>query len=200
MGLQWSAQGGVLTLTENATGVTPGIAISEPSPSANLLKINLGSGHVFAGTSVASATGLIYQNGLPTNSRWATIDIGLAGNVASLAATLPGDGLTLGPIYDSLGGMGSITASAATIAVPGIDTSTVNGSVDLKATGNLTVASGATINAGGGVLSLSADVQAGGGGDDGSGTLAVLAGAGVYAGTINLRGAERQRRADGQRG
>ncbi len=187
--LQWTA-GHTLALTEGTAGTTSGVTISEPSPSGNLLKIDLGAGYIFASTSVASATGLTYQNGSPNISQWATIDISLSGNVAALAATLPGDGLTLGPIYDLSGGIGSIAATAATIAVPGIDTSTVSGSVDLKATGDLTVASGATVTVGGGTLSLSADVQATGGGDDGSGTLSVLANAGAYAGTINLRGAD----------
>ena len=188
--LQWSGPGSQLTLTENAAANTPGITLSEPSPTGNLLKVDLGAGYVFAGTSVASATGLIYQNGPPTNSQWATIDISLAGNVAAIAATLPGDGLTLGPIYDSLGGMGSITAAPRRSRCRASTRPSSAGSVDLKATGNLTVASGATINVGGGTLSLAADVQAGGGGDDGTGTLAVLANASVYAGTINLRGAD----------
>ena len=70
--------------------------------------------------STISATGLTYQNaGSPTTSQCATIDISLTNNVSSLAATLPGDGLTLGPIRDLQGGMGSIAASAATIDVRG---------------------------------------------------------------------------------
>ena len=63
-------------------------------------------------------------------------------------ATLSGHDLTLGQIYDLDGGIGSITASADTIEVAGIDTRSVSGNVDLKATGNLTVDSGATIETG----------------------------------------------------
>ena len=123
--LNWSGAGNVLSLTENTSGATPTIIISEPSPNVSLLKIDLGAGHVFASGSTTSATGLTYQNaGSPTTSQYATIDISQANNVSALVATLPGDELTLGPIRDLDGGIGSITASAGTIEVTGINTST----------------------------------------------------------------------------
>ncbi len=126
--LTWPGAGSTLSLTEGTSGATPAIVISEPSPNVSLLKIDLGSGHVFAGTSTTSATGLTYQNaGSPTTSEFATINIGLTNDVSLLQATLPGDGLTLGQIRDLQGGLGSITASAATIAVAGINTMAANG-------------------------------------------------------------------------
>ena len=95
------------------------------------LKIDLGTG-TFNGTSTTAATGLTYQNaGSPTTSQFATIDISLANNVSSLAATLPGDDLTLGQIRDFNAGIGSIAASAGTIEVAGINTVNANGNVDL---------------------------------------------------------------------
>ena len=194
--LNWPGAGSVLSLTENTSGATPTIIISEPSPNVSQLKIDLGAGHAFASGSTTSATGLTYQNpGSPTTSQFATIDISLANNVSALVATLPGDDLTLGPIRDLNGGIGSITASAGTIEVAGINTSNANGNVDLKATGNLTVDSGAIIETGTGTISLAADVKADGTGDDGVGTLSIGAGATVTssnptASAITLRGAD----------
>ena len=128
--LSWPAAAGALGLTESSSGSTSAITISETSSSSNLLKIDLGSGSTFKSTSTTGVTGLTYQNaGSPTTSQYATIDISLLNNVTSLAATLPGDGLTLGPIYDTKGGLDSIAASAATIAVAGINTAGVNGNV-----------------------------------------------------------------------
>ena len=197
--LNWSGAGGALSLTESASGATPTIIISEPSPNMSLLKVDLGAGHVFAGTSTTSATGLTYQNaGSPTTSQFATIDISLTNNVSVLAATLPGDALTLGPIRDLLGGLDGITASAGTIEVTGIDTYNANGNVDLRATGNLTVNSGATVQTGTGTISLSADVNADGTGNDGVGTLSIAAGATVTstnptASAVTLRGKRQHR-------
>ena len=84
--LNWPGAGSVLSLTENTSGATPTIIISEPSPNVSLLKIDLGSGKVFASGSTTSATGLTYQNaGSPTTSQFATIDISLTNNVSALA-------------------------------------------------------------------------------------------------------------------
>ena len=172
--------GNALSLTENTSGATPTIIISEPSPNVSQLKIDLGAGHVFASGSTTSATGLTYQNpGSPTTSQYATIDISAANNVSSLQATLPGDDLTLGVIRDLNAGIGSIAASAGTIEVTGINTSIANGNVDLKATGNLTVDGGAIVETGTGTISLAADVNADGTGNDGVGTLSIGAGATV---------------------
>ena len=90
--LQWAGAGNVLSLTENISGATPAMIISEPSPNVSLLKIDLGAGYAFAAPPRSSATGLTYQNpGSPTTSQFATIDISLTNNVSTLVATLPGD-------------------------------------------------------------------------------------------------------------
>src|SRR5208283_3001483 len=65
-----------------------------------------------------------------------------------------------------------------------------NGPVTLQATGGVTVGSGLTINSGTAVLSLAADVNADGAGDDGTGTLSVGARVGLYGASIALRGAD----------
>ena len=148
------------------------MVISESTP--NVLKIDLGAGYVFAGGSTAAAPRLTYQHpASPTTSQFATVDISVANNVNSLAATLPGDQLTLGQILDLAGGLGGVTASAAFIEVAGMNTATANGSVRLKATGNLAVDAGATIQTGKGTILLAADVNANGNGDDGVGTLSI---------------------------
>ena len=193
--LVWPGPGSVLSLTDSVPGDTPSIAIPEPTPGVSRLKIDLGAGYVFATGSTTAATGLTYQNaGSPTTSEYATIDISTAGNVSSLVATLPGDYLTLGQIRDTNGGAGSISASAGTIEVTGISTASVNGNVNLAATGNLTVDAGASILTGAGTISLAADVNANGTGDDGVGTLSIGAGAVVdstnaSASAITLRAA-----------
>ena len=139
-------------------------------------------GQVFAADSTTAATGLTYQNaGSPTTSQFATIDISSMNNVSTLQATLPGDGLTLGQIYDSKGGIGGIIASAGTIAVVGVNTVAANGNVDLMAAGNLTVNPSATLATGTGTISLAADVEADGTGNDGVGTLSIGAGSTVYS-------------------
>ena len=174
--LQWSGAGSVLSLNENLAGATPTIVISEPSPNIDLLKIDLGAGNVFAGNSTTSVAGLTYQNAnSPATSQFATIDISETDNVSSLAATLPGDKLTLGLIRDLSGGVGSITASAAGIEVVGVDTFNANGTagggnLNLTASRNLTVDAGAIVQTGTGTISLAAG---------GTGTLAIGAGATV---------------------
>ena len=121
--LNWSGAFSGLNLTEGAAGTTPTVTISEPSSSANLLKIDLGASNFFDAGSTPASTGLSYQFGSPATSHYATIDISETDNITSLMATLPGDALTLGQIRDLNAGIGSITASAATIEVTGIDTS-----------------------------------------------------------------------------
>ena len=187
--LTWAGAGNALGLTENTAGATPAIILSEPDSGVNSLRIDLGSGNVFAADSTVTAAGLAYQNAdSPATSQYATIDIGVAGNVSSIQAALPGDALTLGPIPNVNAGVGSIVASAGAMEVTGVDTFGNNGSVDLKATGDVTVDPGALVQAG--TISLAADTQADGTGDDGTGTLAILSNAGVYGGSIAIRGAE----------
>jgi sugar lactone lactonase YvrE len=188
--LAWTGPGNALNLTEGTSGTTPAITISEPTPGVSLLKIDLGAGQVFASGSTASATGLIYQNAAsPTTSEYATIDISATNNITSLVATLPGDGLTLGQIRDLNAGVATITVSAGTIAVAGVNTFNANGNVSLSATGNLTVNASATINTGTGTLSLAADTTAAGAGYNGTGTLVVQANSTINASSITLRGA-----------
>jgi hypothetical protein len=188
--LTWAGPGNPLNLTEGTSGATPAITILEPTPGVSLLKIDLGTGHVFAGGSTVSATGLTYQNaGSPTTSEYATIDISVANNISSLVAALPGDGPTLGPIYDLNAGVSSITASAGTIAVAGVNTFNAGGNVSLAATGNLTVNASTAINTGTGSLSLAADTQANGTGYNGVGTLVIQASSTIVASSITLRGA-----------
>ena len=106
-------------MTEDV-GETPSISISEVSSSDNLLKIDLGEGHVFSGDSTTSEIRLdLPEPRFALTSQFATIDISQDNSVSSLVATLPGDDLTLGQINDLNGGIGSIAASAGTIEVAG---------------------------------------------------------------------------------
>jgi hypothetical protein len=194
--LQWAGPGHALALVESSTGATTALTISEPTAGVSLLKIDLGAGQVFAPTSTTSATGLTYQNaGSPGTSQYATINISAADTITALVATLPGDSLTLGTIRDLNAGLGDITVSADTIAVGSIDTSSADGSLDLRATGNLTVSNAAAIQAGTGTIALAADVNADGTGHDGAGTLTIGAGATVTStntatSAVTLRGSD----------
>ena len=203
--LNWGGgPGNPLILTELTPGTTrvPTITISEPSPGTNLLKVDVGPGNVFDSSSDGPEPGLTYENGQPTNSEYALVDISQVGNVAGLQAVLPGDNLVIGPIDDAVGGIGSdngasggylgseaVNAFAANIEVAGINTVAANtvgysgpaastapgfgGSVQLWASGNLTVESGAVVNTGWGMLALAADVNQDGSGNDGLGTLSI---------------------------
>ena len=111
--LSWSGSGSILSLTENLSGTTPTVTIPEPSPNISQLKIDLGSGHSFAGSSSTGVAGLTYQNATPATSQYAMVDVSLTNNISSLQAALPGDGLTLGQIRDLQGGVGGITGRAA---------------------------------------------------------------------------------------
>ena len=140
--------------------------------------------------------GLTYQQaGSPATSQFATIDISRTGNLSVLDAVLPGDKLTLGQIRDRQRGVGSIVVSAGSIDVTGVNLFNANGPLDLKATGGLTVVNSAIIQTGTGTISLAADVNPDGTGDDGVGTLTIAAGATVTsshaaADAITLRGAD----------
>src|SRR5208337_4416979 len=83
-----------------------------------------------------------------------------------------------------LDGLGSLTLGSVTGG-------TANTALTVTARTNLVVAANATINTGTATLSLGADLQADGSGDDGGvGTLSVDAGANLYGASITLRGAE----------
>ena len=140
--LNWGGGvGNPLVVTELAPGQVPAptITISEPSPGANVLKIDVGQGNVFDPSSDAPEPGLTYENGQPTNSEYALADISQPGNVTGLQANLPGDTLVIGPIYDAVGGIGSdngamggylgseaVNAFADNIEVAGINTVAAN--------------------------------------------------------------------------
>jgi hypothetical protein len=64
------------------------------------------------------------------------------------------------------------------------------GLLDVTARGNVTVIAGATLDASTSALSLVADTKADGTGDDGVGTLSVLANGTLFAGTVALSGAD----------
>ena len=194
--LNWLGTGTSLSLTQAATDARASITISEPAPKIGLLKIDLGEGYVFASASTTSMPGLNYQYpGSPTTSQFATIDVSVMNRVSVLEADLPGANVVLGPIRDLFGGLGGVVLSAAAIEVAGISTFAANGNVDLKATGNITVAGGAIVQTGAGTLSLAADVKIDGTGDDGKGTLNIGPGAMVVSTSpvpngITLRGAD----------
>jgi hypothetical protein len=183
--LGYGGPGSALNLTETVSGATPAVAVWESAP--NLLTVDLGTGNRFAASSTASATGLSYNAGSLAGSQSATINISAANNVSTLLAALPGDTLAVGPLADIAGGLGNLTASASAIRVTGpVDTSHAsagNGNVDLKATGDLTVAGSpvlphhGVLSTGTGTLSLAADVSAAGAGVSGAGALTVGAGA-----------------------
>src|SRR5208337_3994902 len=83
-----------------------------------------------------------------------------------------------------LDGLGNLTLGS-------VAGSTANTALTVTARTNLVVADNATINTGTATLSLGADLQADGSGDDGGvGTLSVDAGANLYGASITLRGAE----------
>jgi hypothetical protein len=183
-----------LGLTELTAGATPTVNVSEATPGT--LKIDLGTGQAFAPSSTKTATGLVYQNaGSPSTSQYATVDISTAKDVSAFKASLVGGTLNLGPIEDTLGGLGSVTASAAVINVNGLSTAASGGNVNLAASGALTVASNAFLYTGHGTISLAADVNANGTGDsDTTDALAIQSGAVVTSSNpgstaITLRGA-----------
>jgi sugar lactone lactonase YvrE len=199
--LLYTAPGSTLSLTEGVSGATPTVTISEPT--ANLLRIDLGTGNHFDPTSTGAAMGLTYSSGTPAASQFATVDLGRPDNVRTLAADLAGDTLLIGGIMDTLGGLGNLTASAGTIRMTGLlDTSHAsvgNGNVDLEAAGDLIVGSpvlpaSALLDTGPGTIALAADVNADGSGNNGMGTLTVQPGSVVVSdnsgsSAITLRGA-----------
>jgi hypothetical protein len=192
--LVYPGPGSILSLTEGVSGATPTVTISESAP--NLLRIDLGTGNHFDASSTGAAMGLAYSSGTPAASQSATVDLGRADNLRTLEADLAGDTFVVSGIVDALGGLGNLTASAGTIRVTGLDTSHAsvgNGNVDLKAAGDLTVAS-ALIDTGPGTIALAADVNADGSGNNGMGTLTLQPGSVVVSenagsSAITLRGA-----------
>ena len=82
-----------------------------------------------------------------------------------------------------LDGLGSLTLG-------GVTGGTSNTALTVTARTDLVIADNATINTGTATLSLGADLQADGSGDDGVGTLSIDAGASLYGASIALRGAD----------
>src|SRR5262245_43935830 len=170
-----------LSLVEQAGGATPTVTISEITP--GLIRINLG-GETFDPQSTAQgsqdAPGLTYQSGAPESSNFATLNISAAfwmnqvTNNVPLRANLVGDALALGPITNAAGILGGINASAATINVNSLDTSltnALNGNVDLRAAGALTMMGSAVLKTGEWSISLAAGVNDNGTASSTGGTL-----------------------------
>jgi len=142
-----------------------------------------GTGGIVA-ASASNATAEIATIG--TVSLDTTGTIGSASNRIQFAVAAPnqiivGDGVQPASVY--LDGLGDLTLGS----IHGGDAGTT---LDVTARGNLTVAAGSVIATGAGAISLAADVQPGGSGDNGVGTLSVMAGATVTGGNVTLRGAD----------
>jgi hypothetical protein len=139
---------------------------------------------------------MIYEfAGSPETSHYALLDIGQANNITTLAATLPGDELSLGGIANGSGGLGNVAASAARITVTGLDTSQAGagGNVDLRSVGDLTVAPNALLDSGAGTIALAAGVNADGTASSNGGVLFVSSAATVVSdnpgqSAVTLRG------------
>ena len=176
----------VLSLTESASGATPDVTISEIG--SNQLQINL-NGNTFAAGSTGTAGGLTYQNaGSPTTSTFATVNITSANQIANLLASLPGDFVSLGPIYDVNGGVSNLNIAANFIFIPSGDTiDTTNaaasaGNIALIADTILQVNAGSTLRAKNGSITLKGNE---GGTPRGGNFIAV----GISGGTIQTTGA-----------
>ena len=68
----------------------------------------------------------------PPTSQYATIDISLTNNITAFVATLPGDGLTLGPILDLVVAWGASPLRPQPSTLRGSITDSANGNVDLR--------------------------------------------------------------------
>jgi hypothetical protein len=139
--LTYGGPGTALVLTENTTS-NVSVTLSQ---SGNFLSIGI-QGDVFASTSTAAVTGLVYVGALGT-TQTATVDISAANNISTLQVNLTTtqDQLTLG-LSNAAGGVGSISVTAA---ANGTDTVILN-SLTLgnnSTAGNLTVtADSLTVN------------------------------------------------------
>jgi sugar lactone lactonase YvrE len=191
--LNYGGPGTALLLTENGRGAPATVRIADSSTPT--LTINLGTG-TFAAWSTASAPGLTYENpGSPATSHSAMLDIGSLNNIPTIEAVLSGDTLDLGILADIRGGVGSISASAATINVSSVNTTRATpGDVSLTASGSLTVGTHGMIDSGNGTITLAADVYADGTGDTNTDALTISSGAVVVssnnsASAITLRSA-----------
>jgi hypothetical protein len=192
--LTYGTSGTALVLTEDGSAAPATVRLSDAFTPT--LTINLGTG-TFAAGSTASAPGLTYENpGSPVTSHTALIDIGSLNNISTIQADLTGDTLDLGILADIRGGVGSISASAATINVTSVNTTYAKpGDVSLTASGNLTVSTNGMIDTGDGTISLAADVNADGTGNSNTEVLTIDSGAVVVssnasASAITLRGAQ----------
>ncbi|MGO9107593.1 MAG: hypothetical protein ACLP9L_00020, partial [Thermoguttaceae bacterium] len=161
------------------SGSTGGDAVafndSTTNPYANNFIIALNNSSSGASTPGLSFTGASSFSGTSALTAAVNGDV-VVNSSASLA--LNGGALSL-----------MATGTNAPLTVSG-NVSNANGPITLQATGALTVGSGVTISSGTAALSLAADVQADGSGDDGVGTLSVGAGANLYGASIALRGAD----------
>jgi hypothetical protein len=192
--LTYGGPGTALVLTEDGSGPPATVQLSDAFTPT--LTINLGTG-TFAAGSTASAPGLTYQNpGSPATSHSAMLDVGRLNNISTLQTDLTGDTLDLGILADIRGGVGSISASAATINVTSVKTTYAKpGNVSLIASGSLTVSRNGMIDTGNGTIILAADVNADGTGNSNTDALTISSGAVVVssnasASAITLRGAQ----------
>jgi hypothetical protein len=151
--------GNMLTLTELIPGQSAGVTITDNNTTT--LSITLASGN-FDPTS-SPASGLLSY----PMANQAQINISGQNNITTLTANLPGDGLTLGNLANSAGGVGNLNASAATVTVTGaVHTDTANqaagtGNMALTATTSLAVNSGSSLLAQNGNITLTANQGAG---------------------------------------
>jgi streptogramin lyase len=184
---------GAPTLNVTGAGITAfsaGINITDTA-SGGGTAVNFGPSGLFA---FANNFGI---NLTHSSSGASTPGLGFSGTTvfsgtAGLNASVNGDVIVnTGANYEGTGGALSLSATGvnAPLTVNG-NVLNNNGAVTMRATGALTVGSGATINSGTGSLSLGADVKPDGTGDDGIGTLTIGAGANLYAANLTLRGAD----------
>ncbi len=190
--LTYGGPGTALVLIDDASGPPATVRISDASTPT--LTIKLGTGAFAEGSTLAP--GLTYENASsPRTSHSAMLDIGSLNNISTIVAVLPGDTLDLGILADIRGGVGSISASSATINVSSVNTTYATpGDVSLTASGSLTVGTHGLIETGNGTISLAADVNANGTGNSNTDALTIDPGAVVVstnasASAITLRGA-----------
>lgn len=187
------AGNGLQSLTVTSTGITDfstGIDITDSGSSGgDAVAFNASAAHPYANnftislgqSSSGASTPELSFSGTSTFSGTSALTASVNGDVVvntGASLVLNGGALSL-----------MATGANAPLTVSG-NVGNANGPITLQATGDITVGSNATINTGTGALSLAADVEADGSGDDGVGPLSVGAGAGLYGASIALRGAD----------
>ncbi len=181
---------GTVTLTSTAGSISQSAAITAATLVANAATgITLNN----SGNGVSSFTASNSSSGNISLTNNATLAVAGITQVGSGTVTVANTGaLTVsGAVSTSGSGAMTFTASGSDVAMNvNAGVSSVNGPMTFYATGNLTVGTGVTLNSSTAALTLGADVTAAGAGDNGTGTLSINGTAGVYGGTITLRGAD----------